>query len=273
MTRPLPAHGTRACYLRGCRRPECSDAHYRYMSRYRYEYDHGQRRRVDTAAATNHARALVAAGWSRRQIADAAHVSHGAARTITEGRYPTTRADIAQRILALPITAPPVGDGRFTPATGTVRRLRALMVIGHTLADIAKATGIHRGNLGQIARWAPDQVETRTARAVATAYRQMSTRPGTAVRPGASTRARNIATSNNWHGPLAWDDIDNPDEQPDTDGVATPRALKKRTQPEEIAAEVRHLAGLGESVHFIAKQLGRSEKRITQLMPGYEEAA
>ena len=39
-------------------------------------------------------------------------------------------------------------------------------------------------------------------------------------------RARLYAQRNGWHGPLAWDDIDNPNEQPETaEDDATPRYL------------------------------------------------
>lgn len=261
-TRTLPAHGTRACYLRGCRRDECRDAHYQYMSRYRLDAHRGQRRRTDAGPAAQRARELAAAGWSHAQIGAAAGSSEWVARGLLHGVQRTIRRDISARILAInPNTLPTPASNRHD-ATGTIRRVQALVAIGWPLSHIAAAVGLDDTSLGRTINHPRTHVLASTARAIANLYRQWS------ARPGPSDRARRHAARRGWHGPLAWgDNIDDPAAQPDLTGVAPPQPTAARDDTGELAAEVRHLALLGESPWAISKAVGRSESRVKQLLP------
>lgn len=267
MTKPPPPHGERARYIRGCRCDACSDANYRYMSRLRLEYEHGHTRRVNSAPVADHVRTLLTAGWNQRQIADAARCAQRIIGSLATDSQPTTHGDIAARILAIkPHPVPP--PAQYADATGTTRRVRALVAIGYPVSHLATAIGIWPANLSRIARGDLAQVTVGTANATARVYRELSRRPG----PSQRTRIR--AQREGWHGPLAWEDIDNPDEQPDTADV--PDAELKR---DELAArrraeiELLHTACLTDdeiaarvgvatsTVHGIRTELRRGAKR------------
>jgi hypothetical protein len=264
-TKPLPAHGERARYLRGCRCTPCTNAAYRYMSRYRYDREHGRMRRIDATPTVQHIQALLDNGWTRTQIAAASGRNHAVIGDLADGRQQNLTPDTARAIQAVN-GAPP--RRRDVDATGTIRRIRALYAIGHTLPQIAAHVGINHNHVGNIARGKWTTVRATTADAVANAYRHM------ARSAGPSLRARTIATRNGWHGPLAWDDIDDPAALPEIDGVTRTHRAKKRDTADAITAEVQHLANCGESTYFIAQKLGRSEARISELLPHHlKEAA
>lgn len=259
MTRTAPQHGERRCYLRGCRRTECSNAHYRYMSRLRLEHQRGQRRRTDAQPATDHLNQLIEAGWTQAQIERATGVNHRTLSPVLAGTYPSVNTTTAERILALPIGPPPNTDVD-TDATGTIRRLQALVAIGHIYPAIAARVGIHKDALGVIARGERPQVRTETAKAVAAAYRHMSRTPGTSV------RSRLHAARLGWHGPLAWDDatIDDPDAQPEVDnGQQQPNRNQLAAYRREEAA---HFAQFGIPAHEIAARLGMAESTVRAIV-------
>lgn len=276
MPKPLADHGTYARAngrpsqgIKGCDCQRCRRAEAVYVKRRNYLNATGRPLMVDTEPVTAHLETLFAAGAGWTQLADATGCSSSTIFAIRRRTSPKILRTTAEKILAVtPGAAQP--PRRPISSIGTRRRIQALMTIGHSMRAIAaEADGmdvsIVREALNGTRRAA---VTSQTAARIARAYRRLATIPGT------NTRARTRAAANGWHGPLAWDDIDNPAAEPDLTGVATPQRLKRRSQPDDIAAEVRHLAALGESSHSIARALGRSEKRISQLMPErYGEAA
>lgn len=212
--KPPPPHGTRACYLRGCRQPECSTAHYRYMSRLKLDHHRGHRRLTPATTAANHIRQLTAANWSLTQIATTAQCSTSAIIDIHHGKRTTITPTTEQRILTVPLGPPPAVQ--YADPTGTVRRVRALVAIGYPITRIGPAIGLTRGGISRIARGEVAGVLPATARAIADLYREWAGKPGT------STRARAHAAREGWHGPLAWDDnIDDPTALPEVDEPAT----------------------------------------------------
>lgn len=98
----------------------------------------------------------------------------------------------------------------LVPAIGAARRLQALALAGYEAVDVAARMGVHRE---QIRRWrnpiAPT-ISRRRHNDIAALARQLD---GTV---GPSRRARTIAHGEGWQPLAAWDDIDNPDEQPQT---------------------------------------------------------
>ncbi|MTE20241.1 hypothetical protein F0L17_14210 [Streptomyces sp. TRM43335] len=244
-------HGTRPCYLAGCRCPECSEANYRYMARLNLDHARGHKRRVPADTCRSHIRALLDAGWLQSQISAAAGVDHTQISHITTGEQPTVARTTEQRILAVPPGPPP--RGRDVDATGTRRRIQALVAIGHPMAHIAREVGVGVDAIGRIARGAKTAVRATTADTVAVVYRRMSRRPG------ASKRARTIAARHGWHSPLAWDaaTIDDPTATPEEEIQDPPDS-----GPADRAAEVAHLKSLGESDEEIARRLGMSVRRV-----------
>lgn len=108
------------------------------------------------------------------------------------------------------------------PALGIQRRIQALMALGWDASAIAADAGfgnrnqvwmILKGQKGKPCRW----VERKTWKAVCESYERLSMRlpqPTTVRKKVVITRTRNLAVKNGWPPPLAWEDIDNPDEEP-----------------------------------------------------------
>lgn len=108
------------------------------------------------------------------------------------------------------------------PALGAQRRIQALMRLGWSTSEIATAAGYsHRNRVRQIlngqkgkpCRW----IERKTFDTIARVYDELAMklppeRDGHERSVRGKTRAH--ARRNQWPPPLAWDDVDDPDEQP-----------------------------------------------------------
>lgn len=129
------------------------------------------------------------------------------------------------------------------PAIGTQRRIQALQAIGWRITDIADALGLAttRGvcaPLWQLMK--RDHVRRSTAERIANLYDRWCMTPGPAA-----NRNRAMAVRRGWAPPLAWNDIDDPDELPrglratrprktDVDPVAVERSLAGRLAASEL---------------------------------------
>ena len=124
------------------------------------------------------------------------------------------------------------------PSIGTVRRLQALGWCGWTRADIARVSGIQLTYSGQ-------HVTDATAEAVARAYGLLwhVTPPDTFEHVQTRRAARRLG----WAPPLAWDDIDDPEETPQ--GVDVVRRLS-------IHEQVVELLEIGCSVTELPSRIG-----------------
>ncbi|MFF1684642.1 hypothetical protein [Streptomyces sp. NPDC058254] len=236
---------SRGCYQRGCRRPECAQANYRYMSRLRLEHSRGQRRRTDTTQSRHHIERLMAADWTQAQIARAAGLVHHIISDIRHGKQTISNAT-AYAILSVPI-GPPPANIRDVDATGTTRRLRALVAIGWPIEQLAPQLGIFPTALGNIARGELANVRATTADSVALLYQHLIRESGP------SNRARILARKKGWHGPADWDDIDNPNCRPDTSTASTELGFRERAQLRR--EEIIHLAWHGDTPEQILARL------------------
>jgi hypothetical protein len=150
-------------------------------------------------------------------------------------------------------------EDRLADATGTVRRIRALMRMGWTATQIAAHVGGSKQNIIQMTDgpW----VYPATARRVAAVYDRLWDKepPG-----GRSVHTVNRAIRKGWAGPLHWDDIDT-DPEPaliadDPDGSAW------------AVTELDHLRLSGESAHAAAKALGRNPASLARLAARHKRA-
>lgn len=248
---------SRACYLRGCPSPECRQENYRYMSRIRLEHHRGQRRRCDATQSRHHIERLLAAGWTQAQIARAAGLVHHLVSDVRRGKQ-TISNHTAYAILSVPIGSPPT-DTRDVDATGTMRRLRALVAIGWPIEQLAPQLGIFPTALGNIARGELRNVRATTADAVALLYQQL------VRQPGPSNRSRILARKKGWHGPLAWDDIDDPAAQPEVE-QPTELDLKRNDLAVVRRAEIEHLDAFNLSTREIAERLGLAENTVNAII-------
>lgn len=248
---------SRNCYLRGCRLPECELANYRYAKQLKIEHNRGERRLQDVAEVRAHVQLLLDNNWWPAEIARAAGVSRSNLQKILAVSKSTNR-NAARAILAVPVVKllrTPLGDR--VDALGSMRQLRALAWLGHPWMDVGQHTGMTSDRLGVIANERVDVIRPEEARKIAAAFRSMSTKPG---------RMKQIATwarNQGWHGPLDWDDIDDPDCKPEAWGKS--RALASR-KPKVYAdpARVARLTAAGKSAREIADELGCHQRTVVR---------
>lgn len=131
---------------------------------------------------------------------------------------------------------------------GARRRLQALACLGWSSIVIAERYGMHADNLNMLRRGDREHYIRRGfAARIAAAYDDLHMEP--APRGRGATWAQGYAAKNGWVPPLAWDDIDDPDEKPkgitrqhksrsDVDEVAVARTLEGRKPPGLTRAEV-----------------------------------
>lgn len=103
------------------------------------------------------------------------------------------------------------GETGSVPAIGTLRRIQALQAIGWGIPDIAREAGLPVPTLRNPA-YRGERVWTSTAERVAEAYERLAM---TWPEGRYATRSRRMAARKGWLPPLAWTDIDDPDERPD----------------------------------------------------------
>lgn len=242
-------HGERRCYLQGCRRDECSQANYRYLARYRLDRARGTRRRVPATPVAQHVRQLAAEGWSHKQIGAAANCLPRIITSLSAGDYQTIRSDLAARILAARPHIDLVPPRSYVNAAGTIRRVQALIAIGHPLKAIAAECGMTKTALGRVVNYGHERITARHATAVSALYRRWSDQPGT------NTRARNRAAAAGWKDPLWWEDMGHIDD-PGFDPATAERDLNRDQLAAHRRAEIAHLHSFGLTEETIAARLG-----------------
>lgn len=184
---------------------------------------------VDAAPARQWIERQVARGRACHALADLAGVEPRTVQWVHDGTSRRIRTTTADLIMGVPL--PPT-------KVGTVRRWQALARAGYDQATVAAAAGVPLPTIKHALR---HTLRARVSEAVATAYGELSGRPG----PNRHVAA--IAARKGWPSPLAWDDdIDDPAAVPQgTDRVPG------RAEPEDVA----WLESFGESPEQIAKAL------------------
>lgn len=266
-TRPAPPHGTRACYLRGCPRDECRDAHRRYCKRYGLRVlEGGGPIRVDLTPAAARVHTWHQQGYSQRQISEAAGTSPAVIQTLLAGSITALSPASAAGIMAARIedAGPPAATR--TDATGTRRRFQSLAYVGWPRSVVAERAGITAKTAAAAMR--VEYVYHSTARAVATAFDTLAwqTPEQHGVAHWVADRARRWARQNLWYPPAAWDDdaIDDPAAEPDM-GREVPRYVA-------IAEDAMWLERQDFTRAQVAERLGVSRDRVQQSLRLYHEA-
>ena len=243
------SHGTYTRAIAGkCGCKPCGS----YRLRRAYDRANGVSGRVDATQSRAHLERLIARGWSQYQIAAASGLNQATVSIVLSGQYKGVRKSTAAAILSVRLDQqPPIPRG-FIDATGTRRRLQALAVLGYTLADIAQRVGVAQSSLYQTLEGPWVRVRTPVATKVARVYRQLSARPALPSRHAA--QARNQAMERGWHGPMAWEDIDDPACQPDPDTPSAPRHVH--------AEDITELARQGLDDEEIGRRLNVSRRTV-----------
>jgi DNA-binding Xre family transcriptional regulator len=227
-TRAKHQHGTRAMYVADhCPCTPCRDANRAYENNRMRQNLYGRWEPfVDAGPARAHVRACMAAGIGTRRICALSGVSRAAVTGLLYGKQrpgkPTVpsariRPDVSAKLLAVPIGTGSLAPGMCVDATGTHRRLQALIAIGWSRAELGRRIEVTPQNFTSL--MTTEQVTVRTAAAVRALYDELSMQPRTAtdhrIRVSIN-RARNSAAAAGWAPPLAWDDedIDDPAAKP-----------------------------------------------------------
>ncbi len=184
--------------------------------RYRKTYRLKQHRGIPTSLvpadeARAHLTRLTEIGWSLYALEDITGITDQGMRFITEGTHTRLERRTHAAIMSVPYTlAVPdcVPDNRFVPPHGAVRRFHALMALGWTRDLIQPHT---RGtNVQHLSRSPYNRMEAGRWRDIDRAYRLLH------MTQGPSTLGATRAIAKGYAPPMAWDDIDSPDEVPST---------------------------------------------------------
>ena len=193
-------------YRHGCRCPECVAVAARYAKGLEFDWHRGIKRLVDAKPAHDHINMLLAAGMRPAEIARAIGYTKQltVATLLKQGRI---RRSTMQRVLAVaPPTTP--DDLALVSPIGATRRLRALTVMGWSQVGISVESGLNECTISELINGHSQQIRYGTHRAVAAVYERLC------MSHGGSNRAWLRGLRNKWAPPLAWDDIDDPNEIP-----------------------------------------------------------
>ncbi len=166
-------------------------------------------------AAREHVNRLRRYGGTYRSIAAAAALSPATVRGLASGRR---RAQPGTAAAVLTVTSRTLPRARLD-AAGTRLRLRALHVMGHGSARIARATGISDKTIRKLVRGDARTVSPRLRDAVAGLYDAWWDKRAperTRFERAAATAARKRAIAGNWCAAAALDDdlLDDPGYRP-----------------------------------------------------------
>lgn len=273
-------HGTRLAYtLDGCRCWPC--CHARSVYGRQLAYGRKARQDVDPTPVREHVAKLQAAGLGTRRIAELAGVNRKALQRLHARKYVT--AEIADRVLAVPLTSEP-GGAQLIDATGTHRRMQALSALGWSNVKLARELGMTVGNYGAMLK--RPLILARHACEVRELYDRLSTRvpvPTSGYDEAGIKRVKAAAERNGWAPPLAWDDdtIDDPKARPNRgpvrvrefviDDIAVQRvidgdrALSGSLHKRERAEVVRRLVALGWNDQQIERRTRISDRTVIRI--------
>lgn len=177
-----------------------------WHKQYRLDRELGRPRQVPVDRTRAHVEQLLGAGWTLRAIAEASGLSSSALDNVLHRnhlvRVTTARALLALKPRAILDRANPAG---FVPALGARRRIRAMMALGWTHAHMKEQSGIRTA---LVLNQRGDLIARATHDAIDVMYEALC------MTLGPSERTRTRAAAAGYAPPLAWDDIDDPDEQP-----------------------------------------------------------
>lgn len=135
-------------------------------------------------------------------------------------------------------------------ALGITRRVQALCRLGYSMPTIAAACGVSHDTIADLRARTPVFVSRKVRAGVIAGYAELEMK--TPAQEGdyqrrSVTRCRAHAERMGWPSPMAFDDIDDPNEQPQ--GVRTPARR-------DLLAEWHDLRDAGESIEQAAVRLG-----------------
>lgn len=265
---PLAPHGTSARGtgrpaqgIPGCKCQPCRDAKNRADTMRLLLNSSGRPVRVPAAPAAAHLRYLFAEGMGWARVTRAAHCSSSTIHRILGGQQ-LVRRSVADRILAVKARPAP---GRYTDATGTRRRIQALIAIGHTISHISDEAGVDQSVIVEIVSGTQARTRGVTADRIAAAYDWLSHQPPASQRASAISACRNRAANAGWPDPTWWEDMGHIDD-PAFDPMVAERPLNRDELAALRRAEITHLASYGYEADNIAQRVGLGVQATRQIL-------
>lgn len=262
-TRPIPAHGTYARangspgYREPCHCGPCRTIRRRRDKQARVRRELGHSPFTDPAASRAHLQ-LVHTRMSWDSISAATGIRVSNLVLIYSGQRKKIFNETHQKIMrvALPEQADP---GRHLNAIGSMRRIQALQTVGHSIRTIAAEAGSARTRILSIVHGRQPTVQADLASRIALAYRNLAFQPP--PRNKYTARTRNAAAAAGWHGPLAWDNIDDPNAMPE---APEPQDhARRRPEPVDVA-RVTRLTRQGLTAEEIARVLDCTKRTVVR---------
>jgi hypothetical protein len=254
-------HGYARYKLNGCRCYVCGFANASYYEARARAIAYGTWQPwVDAQPVREHLLQLRECGLGLRRVAEAAKVDRKRLQAILTGRpergtgpQEKVRPALAAAVLSVEPTLDKIGPCTVIDATGTHRRLQALVTAGWPQSRLAAGLGMQPGNFWTLLH--EPRLIVRTARAVQALYDELwrADPRKHGVDNQAYSRAVNHARAHKWAPVGAWDDdtIDDPASEPDWTGQcgtvegnwlhyrlkipACPRCLKARSDARKAA--------------------------------------
>jgi hypothetical protein len=206
-------HGTHSAYVVDkCRCQECVEEHSSYMRRRREMMKAGtwQNHLYDPEPLQKHLQMLARCGIGAVQLAQLTGLSDRTYWRVMGGYRVQRRT--ATRILSVKPDMRNAAPGAWIDATGTRRRLQALIAMGWSQTALRPLLGLAEGTIENI--HTQKTVRVKTARIVAGLYDRLWDKPAPAGRN--RDCALGMARRRGFVLPLAWDDdeIDDPAAKP-----------------------------------------------------------
>jgi hypothetical protein len=264
--REAPHHNKLTCIKHyGCRRPECVER-YRTYQRERY---HGRttgtwQPLVDAEPVRQHILKLQATNFTAVRISELADLPFetvvGFLRAYGNAGYRKSRKrrctpEVAAKILAV---TPDAGKPGVVDATGTIRRLRALVAAGFPMQHLGPRISLSCRTVRALIR--QERVYGRTAEAVDRLFEELKNENPAkhGIDRRSISRARSYAKDRKWATVKYWADrmdvIDDPHFEP----------MYGVTRGATLAADARELFGYGVPVEQAAERLGVTRNHLQQ---------
>ena len=245
---------------KGCRCGICREADREYDTNRTRQIAYGRwQPLVDAELVRAHVHMLARNGVSYKRIAALSGVPaptiNGLLWSKNDRPGRKVRAETAARILGVQMSPDHQSARMPIDATGTRRRLQALVAVGYSQRGLATLLRVKPATLKQ---WlTSDTVVATRAKDVRVLYDKIWDVPPprtTHREKSAATRALNFARLNNWPPPMAWDD----DQIDDPASKSAPGWKRRDRLPTaEIAAEAAELIPqYGGSRELAAQRLG-----------------
>ena len=197
-------------------------------------------------------------GYTDRGMAIDTGVYHDTIFRFTSGKIDHFRRPTLDKLQALLDNPTP----KFVPAWPYTRRIQALLAIGITVKEIAEACETDGRRIRAIATGEYPKVSRDLADTIRDYYETASLQPIKQPAPAYAAR--------NWPYPAAWDDIDNPDEQPQGMPKAKNHLRRQRFTP-QLQQRTQALVDYYGGVPKTGEATGLGRNRIYDFRAGTPE--